>query len=106
MEFLFVGLALGCAAFLFKIISEYLHETPAFQTKIDQFELERQNFESQVADHLASKEDSAAAAKQMNREIKSLEAMRDDLKAQIEQTKKQMVRQGKIIMKRQPESDA
>ncbi|MDP6039663.1 MAG: hypothetical protein QGG64_14025 [Candidatus Latescibacteria bacterium] len=106
MEFLFIGLALGCAAFLFKIVSEFMHETPAFQTKIAQAERERENYESQLASLIAAKDDSAAAAKQMDQEIKSLEAMRDDLKTQIEQTKKEMARQGKIIMKRQPESGA
>ena len=104
MEFLFVGLALGCAAFLFKIVSEFMHETPAFQAKIEQAELERQSYEEQVQGLLATKDDSAAAAKQMDQEIKSLESMRDDLKTQIEETKKEMARQGKIIMKRQPEA--
>jgi len=104
MEFLFVGLALGCAAFLFKIVSEFMHETPAFQGKIEQADLERQNYDSQVQTLLASKDDSAAVVKQMDQEIKTLEAMRDELKSQIEETKKEIARQGKIIMKRQPES--
>ena len=50
---------------------------------------------------MASKDDSAAQAKTMDQEIKSLEQMRDELKAQVETTKKEMARQGKIIMKRQ-----
>ena len=37
----------------------------------------------------------------MDGEIKSLEQMRDELKLKIETTKKEMARQGKIIMKRQ-----
>ena len=106
MEFLFIGLALGCAAFLFKMISQFMHETPEFQTKITQAEQERESYESQFASLIAAKDDSAEAAKKMDQEIKSLEAMRDELKTKIEQTKKEMARQGKIIMKRQPESGA
>lgn len=102
MEFVFIGLALGCAAFLFKIVSEYLNETPVWQTKIEQAEDERVQYESQVEALLASKNDSAAQAKTMDQEIKSLEQMRDELKVKIETTKKEMARQGKIIMKRQP----
>ncbi|MBT4140698.1 MAG: hypothetical protein HOE48_22490 [Candidatus Latescibacteria bacterium] len=102
MEFVFIGLAAGCAAFLFKIISEYLHETPVWQTKVEQAEDERVQYESQVDALLAAKNDSASQAKKMDKEIKSLEQMRDELKVQIETTKKEMARQGKIIMKRQP----
>ena len=83
-----------------------MSETPAFQAKIVQAEQERENYESQVASLMASKEDSAAAAKEMDQEIKSLETMRIELKTQIDQTKKEMARRGKIIMKRQPESGA
>lgn len=101
MEFVFIGLALGCAGFLFKIVSEYLNETPAWQTKIEQAEDERERYEAQVESLMASKDDSAQLAKQMDKEIKSLEQMRDELKSQIETTKKEMARQGKIIMKRQ-----
>ncbi|MFT5365839.1 MAG: flagellar biosynthesis chaperone FliJ [Candidatus Latescibacterota bacterium] len=101
MEFVFIGLAVGCAAFLFKIVSEYLSETPIWQDKIEQAETERVQYEGQLEAHLASKNDSAAQAKQMDQEIKSLEQMRDDLKSQIETKKKEMARQGKIIMKRQ-----
>ena len=38
MEFVFIGLALGCGAFLFRIVSEYMSETPIWQTKIEQAE--------------------------------------------------------------------
>lgn len=102
MEFVFIGLALGCAAFLFKIVSEYLNETPVWQTKIEQAEDERVQYESQVEALLASKNDSSAQAKKMDQEIKSLEQMRDELKLKVETKKKEMARQGKIIMKRQP----
>ena len=102
MEFLFIGLAIGCGAFLFKIVSDFMHETPVWQGKIDLAEEEQQKYEAQVELLSATKEDSAALAKKMDQEIKSLEQMRDELKAEIEATKKEMARQGKIIMKRQP----
>lgn len=101
MEFVFIGLALGCAGFLFKIVSEYLNETPVWNAKIEQAEDERERYEAQVETLQAAKNDSAAISKKMDEEIKSLERMRDDLKNQIEETKKEMARQGKIIMKRQ-----
>ncbi|MGA1199011.1 MAG: hypothetical protein ACO36I_21160 [Candidatus Latescibacterota bacterium] len=101
MEFVFIGLALGCGAFLFRIVSEYMSETPIWQTKIEQAEEERLQYEAQVESLMASKDDSAAQAKTMDQEIKTLEQMRDELKSQVETTKKEMARQGKIIMKRQ-----
>lgn len=101
MEFLFIGLAIGCAAFLFKIISEFMHETPVWQGKIDQAEDEREKYEAKLEMLSSAKDDSAAVAKQMDAEIKTLEQMRDELKTTIEETKKEMARQGKIIMKRQ-----
>lgn len=100
MEFLFIGLAIGCGVFLFKIVSEFMHEIPVWQTKIDQAEEERDRYESQFTAMTAAKDDAAAIAKKMDDEIKSLENMRDELKAEIEATKKEMARQGKIIMKR------
>ena len=101
MEFLFIGLAIGCGVFLFRIVSEFLNEIPVWQSKIDQSEEEREKFESQFASMTAAKDDSAALAKKMDQEIKSMEQMRDELKSEIEETKKEMARQGKIILKRQ-----
>lgn len=101
MEFLFIGLAIGCGVFLFRIVSEFMNEIPVWQTKIDQAEEEREKYELQFASISSAKEDSAALAKKMDEEIKSLEQMRDELKSEIETTKKEMARQGKIIMKRQ-----
>ena len=102
MEYVFIGLALGCAVFLFRILSEYHQEMPVWKEKIELAEDERIQYESQVEALLASKDDSAAQAKTMDQEIKTLEKMRDELKANVEETKKEMARQGKIIMKRQP----
>ena len=101
MEILFISLAIGCGVFLFKIVSEYMNESPVWQNKIEQAELEREKYEEQVEQLLAAQKDSAAQAKEMDKEIKTLEQMRDELKSEIEETKKEMARQGKIIMKRQ-----
>jgi|GEM_PF-3358857 hypothetical protein len=51
--------------------------------------------------HVAAKAGSAEQAKTITEEIKSLEAMRDELKAEIDKVKKEMARKGKIIMNRQ-----
>lgn len=101
MTFLFIGLSIGCAAFLFKIVSEYMNETPVWNAKITQAEAEKEQYESQVQTLIQAKENSAEVAKKMDQEIKSLDQIRDELKSKIETTKKEMARQGKIIMKRQ-----
>jgi len=103
MDFLFIGLALGCAIFLFKIISEYMSETPVFHNKIQQADAEELQYETQVQSLLAAKENHAAQVKKVDGEIKALENMRDELKTAIDATKKEMARQGKIVMKRNVE---
>ena len=91
MEFVFIGFAVGCGAFLFRIVWEYMSETPIWQTKIDQAEDERLQYEAQLESHMASKNDSAEQAKTLDQEIKSLEQMRDELKSQVETTKKKWI---------------
>jgi peptidoglycan hydrolase CwlO-like protein len=102
MEYVFIGLAIGCGIFLFKIVSDYLAETPVWQMKIEQAVGEREQYEAQLESMMASKDDTAAHVKKIDGEIKTMEQMRDELKIQVETTKKEMARQGKIIMKRQP----
>ena len=101
MEWLFIGLTLGCAVFLFKIISEYMNESPVWSSKVEKAEKERFQYEAQLETLVKTKENSAEVAKSIDQEIKNLEQMRDELRHQIEATKKEMARQGKIIMKRQ-----
>ena len=104
MEYLFAGLALGCLVFLFKIVSEYMSEMPAWKTKVEQAEAERYQHDSQVQALIEAKDNAAEKVKSIDKEIKTLEGMRDELKTEIDKTKKDLARQGKIIMKRQPDS--
>ena len=104
MEFLFAGLALGCLIFLFKIVSEYMNEVPAWKVKIEQSDSERYQHESQVQALIEAKDNAAEKVKSIDQEIKTLEGMRDELKSEIDKTRKELARQGKIIMKRQPDS--
>ena len=56
MTFLFIGPSIGCAAFLFKIASEYMHETPVWNAKVAQAEAEREQYESQAQTLIQAKE--------------------------------------------------
>jgi peptidoglycan hydrolase CwlO-like protein len=53
---------------------------------------------------IEAKDNAAEKIKSMDQEIKTLGGMRDELKVEVDKTKKELARQGKIIMKRQPDS--
>ena len=101
MDWLFIALTLGCVGFLVKIILDYLREVPQWSGKVRQAESERDQYESQVQGLVQAKEGAAAEAKTIGEEIKVLEKMRDGFRAEIEKTKKEMARKGRIIMNRQ-----
>ena len=104
MDYIFLGLGIGCLAFLGKIIMDYLHEVPTWKAKVEQAEAEQVQYESQVQQYVQAKEDSAGKSKAIDDEIKTLEKMRDELKAGIEKTKQDMARKGRIVMRRQSDS--
>jgi peptidoglycan hydrolase CwlO-like protein len=106
MELLFLGLALGCLGFLVKIVLDYLHEIPQWSTKVRQAEAERNQHETQVQALQQAKEGAAQQAQAIAEEIKNLEGMRDELKREIDKTKKEMARKGKIIMTRPKDEGA
>jgi hypothetical protein len=101
MELLFIGLTLGCLAFLVKIIMDYTREVPEWTEKTRLAEASRDHHESQMEGHAAAKAGSAEQAKSISQEIKTLESLRDELKVDIDKVKKDMARKGKIIMNRQ-----
>ncbi|MDP6779381.1 MAG: hypothetical protein QGI83_21690 [Candidatus Latescibacteria bacterium] len=101
MEFLFLILALGCLAFLGKIVMDYMREAPEWTNKTRASELERDQYEGQIDGLVSAKEGAAERSKSIGEEIKTLEKMRDDLKVEIEKQKKEMARKGRIIMNRQ-----
>ena len=98
MDWLFIGLTVGCLGFLGKIIVDYLGEVPQWSGKVKQAESDRDQNESQVQGLVQAKEGAAAEAKTIGEEIKVLVKMRDEFKAEIEKTKKEMARKGRIIM--------
>ncbi|MDA0747441.1 MAG: hypothetical protein O2954_13050 [bacterium] len=100
MELLFLALAIGCVAFLVKIIMDYLREVPEWDSKVQNAEAERDRHESQMQGIVEAKQGASEAAKTMGEEIKTMEAMRDELKSEIEKTKKEMARKGRIIIPR------
>ncbi len=104
MEFLFLGLAVGCLAFLFKILADYFREVPVWRSKTEQAEAERDQHDSQLDGHTQAKKDAAGQAETIGEEIKTLEAMKNELKTEIEKVKKEMARKGRIIMNRPSES--
>lgn len=101
MEFLFIGLTLGCLAFLMKIIMDYVREAPEWAGKTRLAEAERDQHEAQLQALQEAKQGAAEKAKTIGEEIKSLEKIRDELKGEIEKTKQEMARKGRIIMNRQ-----
>jgi len=106
MDWLFIGLSLGCAVFLGKIIMDYLNEVPVWKERIDQADVEMAQYEAEIAALTQQKESASAQGKSIDEEIKKMEAMAAELKGEIEKTKKEMARKGKIIMRRQPDQES
>lgn len=106
MDFLFIGLSLGCAIFLGKIIMDYTNEVPIWKEKIDQADIEMAQHEEEIQDQARQKESASKESKTIDDEIKKLESMAGELKAEIEKTKKEMARKGKIIMRREPDQES
>jgi len=100
MDMLFLGLALGCCGFLAKIIMDYMHEIPVWKAKIEEAELARERFLSQMQGFDQDKEAVVSKSQAMDEEIKTLERTRDELRTEIENTKKELARKGRIIMRR------
>ena len=100
MDIVFLALTVGCVGFLAKIIMDFSRESPVWNAKIDQAEREREQYEAQVGELVQAKVDASEKSKAMDKEIKVLEQMRDEIKGQIEETKKEMARKGRIIMHR------
>ena len=100
MELLFIGLTLGCLAFLVKIIMDFTREVPEWSEKIRLAEASRDHHESQMEGHSAAKAGSAEQAKAITQEIKTLESLRDELKVEVDKVKKEMAKKGKIVMTR------
>jgi chromosome segregation ATPase len=103
MDFIFIGLTLGCAIFLGKIVVDYRNEVPVWKDKIDRADLEMAQYEAETSDLIAQKESASIQSKTIDDEIKKMESMAGDLKAEIDKTKKEMARKGKIVMRREPE---
>ncbi|MBK33932.1 MAG: hypothetical protein CME26_00180 [Gemmatimonadetes bacterium] len=103
MDFIFIGLSLGCAGYLGKIIVDYLREVPAWKEKISTADMEIAHFTNQLQELNQEKESATAQGKTIDDDIKKMESMATDLKVEIEKTKKEMARKGKIIMRRQPD---
>lgn len=103
MDFIFVGLSLGCAGFLVKIILDYLHEVPIWREKIDLADVEISQCTSKIQELAAEKQNATAQSKTIDDGIVKMEAMATELKVEIEKIKKEMARKGKIIMRRQPD---
>jgi peptidoglycan hydrolase CwlO-like protein len=103
MDFIFIGLSLGCAGFLGKIIMDYFNEVPVWKEKISTADQEISDYTTQLQDLTRVKERAAAESKTIDDDIKKMESMASELKAEIEKTKKEMARKGKIIMRRQPD---
>ncbi len=105
MDFIFIGLSLGCAGFLAKIVLDYLNEVPVWKDKIHTADMEIEHFTSQLQALTQEKESTAAQSKTIDDDIKKMESMATELKVEIEKTKKEMARKGKIIMRRQPDEE-
>jgi chromosome segregation ATPase len=100
IDYIFIGLTLGCAVFLGKIIVDYLNEIPIWKEKIDQAELIIEECDAKVQALGRENDSSSEQSKVIDDEIKKMESMANDLKAEIEKTKKEMARKGRIIMRR------
>ena len=103
MDLIFIGLSLGCTGFLGKIIMDYFNEVPVWKEKISTANLEIAQYTSQIESLNQDKESAAVESKTIDEDIKKMDSMATELKVEIEKTKKDMARKGKIIMRRQPD---
>ena len=103
MDFIFIGLSLGCAIFLGKIVMDYLNEVPILKEKIDQADVAMAQYAAEISDLKAQKESASAQSKSINEDINKKEAMAGEMKAEIDKIKKEMARTGKIVMHRESE---
>ncbi len=106
MDLIFIGLSLGCVGFLGKIITDYLKEIPVWNEKIDQAHVEIAQYETEVQKLKQQTASASAQGKTIDDEIEKMEPMAAELKAEIEKTKKEMARKGKIIMRREPDQES
>ncbi len=83
MDFLFIGLFLGCAIFLGKIVIDYMDEVPIWKEKIDQADIGMAQYEVEIEDQARQKESASKESKTIEDEIKNLDQMSGELKAEI-----------------------
>ena len=69
MDFIFIGLTLGCTVFLGKIVMDYLNEVPVWKEKIDQADIEMAQYEAEIQDLTAQKENASAQGKTIDEDI-------------------------------------
>ena len=106
MDYVFIGLTLGCLVFLGKIVLDYFNEIPIWKEKIEQADMTIAECENRVAELSTERDSATEQSKTIDDEIKKMEAMANELKTEIEKTKKEMARKGRIIMRRQPDGTA
>jgi len=105
MDFIFIGLSLGCIIFLGKIVLDYFNEVPIWKEKIEQADVQMAEYEAEIQDLTQQQFSASEESKTIDEEIKKMEAKASDLKAEIEKTKKEMARKGKIVMRREPDQE-
>ena len=104
MEFVYLGLGLGCLVFLFKVILEYMREMPVWKDRVRLAKLEEDKFESEMNSKLGDKEDVQKKTKSLDEEIEKLEKFRDELKTEIDNTVKELESKGRVIRSRHTDS--
>jgi chromosome segregation ATPase len=105
MDFIFIGLSLGCIIFLGKIVLDYFNEVPIWKEKIEQADIEMAQYEAEIQDLTQQKASASEQSKTIEDEISKMEAMASELKSEIAKTKKEMARKGKIVMRREPDQE-
>lgn len=104
MEFVYLGLGLGCLVFLFKVILEYMREMPVWKDRIRLAKLEEDKFESKMNSKLGDKEGVQKETESLDEEIEKLEKFRDELKTEIDNTVKELESKGRVIRSRHTDS--
>jgi chromosome segregation ATPase len=104
VDLIFMGLSLGCVVFVGKIVMDYLNEVPVWEEKIAAADIEMAQYEAEIADLAKQKESASAQGNVIDEEINNMASMAIELKAEIDQIKKENARTGKVVLRREPDS--
>lgn len=100
MEWMFGILTFGSLALLVKMLLDYSSAASEWHAKVRQARAAQEQAEAQVNVFVKGKEEALARINALEEEMKSLEAMKNELRNKIEEIRKQHEKKGKVVLHR------